>query len=142
MFNAPVLEASTEPKSVIVVSLNPLPEECSDLASYIEEDGLAQLMTDHKLLYDIYHCNILPLERKPISDFLGPITDDGQQAPLFGELNFEKVPITVQPKLCLANWLRARGIDARLIDSREVLMDTVKSCCRVNKKIYQHSFSR
>ena len=55
MLNAPVLEPSTESNSVNVVSLNPLPDECSDLASYIEEDGLAQLITDHKLLYDIYY---------------------------------------------------------------------------------------
>ena len=88
------------------------------------------------MLDQIYHCKILPLERKPLTEYAGPTSSDGKRpAAFFEELHFRVDPVSIQPKLCLVNWLCARRMDVRLSDPRPAIEDTVARCCRVNKPV-------
>ena len=93
-------------------------------------------MSDETLLNDMYNCNIMPLTRKPLDDYDGPHNEDGSNAALFQVLDFEKVPISIQPTLCLVNWCRARGVDVHPTrSSREYIEERTRNCIRVNKHV-------
>lgn len=126
---APVLQYDIDTKEVKIVTLNPLPDDVDDLGEYLGLDDLAALQNDKSLLYDIYHCNVIPVNRKPQSFYKERLA-----SPIFGELDFS-VPISIQPTLCLVNYLRARSIDARLGDARDKIEATVVNCLRVEKQL-------
>lgn len=130
VLHAPVLEYDEETGEVMVVPLNPLPDATTDLGKYIGIEELESLENNKQLLHTIYHCKVLPLDRKPLEHYKQML-----EKPIFAELDFDADPVIVQPKLCIVNWLRARGLDCRLSDSREILEDHVASCLRVGKQI-------
>ena len=111
------------------------------------ECGLGDVLDDKTLIQDIYYCNVVPLERKPIGDYDGPYCEacvpTAQEScfcttngSLFPVLDFQKDPIKIQPTICLVNWLRARGVDAHPTrNSRGWIEETVHECLRVNKVI-------
>merc|ERR1712037_734776 len=79
----------------------------------------------------IYHCDDLPLTRKPLD-----LYDKELSRPcLFQSLNFTVHPINVQPRLCIVNWLRARGMDVRVSDSRFELESLVRGCLDKEKPV-------
>jgi hypothetical protein len=130
MLHAPVLKCNQASNTVSIFPLNPLPVTVdANLATCLGMPDLSIIERDQMLLYDIYHCNVVPLERKPLHSY----TKHLSPARIFGELDFEAVPICVQPTLCLVNWLRARGIDMRMSDERVKIEFEVANCIRVNK---------
>ena len=104
MLHAPVLTCNPVSGEVSVVSLNPLPTD-SDW-DYIDMQGfLNELGDDDEMIQSIYHCDVVPLERKPIEFYRNKL-----DAPMFSDLDFDAVPIEIQPTLCIVNWLRVRGL--------------------------------
>jgi hypothetical protein len=137
MLHAPVLQLSPDTGDIFIVPLNKLPDGESDLAEFLEQRELVQLMNDKSLLKSIYHCDILPLERKPLDSYIvqSTSTEGTKPAQLFEVLDFEKDPINIQPKPCLVNWLRARGYDARFFDERESIEAIVMRCQSLDKQM-------
>ena len=127
---APVLRKCRNTGKVIVVPLNDLPAGTPEWVEYFGSDfGLGSLINDEEYLSKIYHCDVLPLERKPLSHYSRWIRFEGTDPPpLFHELNFLVHPIQIQPKLCLVNWLRARGLNARLMNLRAKIVNLVHKC--------------
>eukprot|EP00956_Cyclotella_meneghiniana_P011249 scaffold15816_cov70-Cyclotella_meneghiniana.AAC.16 len=129
MLHAPVLTCNPLSGEVSVVPLNPLPTD-SDW-DYIDMQGfLNELGDDDKMIQSIYHCDVVPLERKPIEFYRNKL-----DAPMFSDLDFDAVPIEIQPTLCIVNWLRARGLDVRVSDTREKIESCVDNCLRNEKPI-------
>ena len=128
MLHAPVLKRDPESGVVSIVPLNPFPSINSNW-DYIEiQEFLNDLLTDGTLTTHIYQCNVVPLERKPLEFYRTSL-----DAPPFAELDFDDVPIEIQPTLCLINWLRARGMDVRMTDSRDQIESVTNHCLRVDK---------
>ena len=101
MLHAPVLEYCKDTKTVKIVPLNDLPNEQTSLVDFFGSDlGLRNLMEDRAMLDSIYHCKVLPLERIPLTEYVGPASSDRKRpASLFEELDFKVDPVSVQPKL-------------------------------------------
>ena len=136
MNHTPILQVSKESGLVTVVPLCFFPNpKVTNLSSVFMDDNLAHLINAPSLLEDIYQCNVLPTTRKPIRNYPGPMLKSGVLVPVFGVLNFTLHPLTVQPKLCLVNWLRARNIDVRMEDDRKTITQLVRNSLRVNKQI-------
>ena len=92
---------------------------------YLGDDcGLGgELMNDQEMLDKIYKCDgVLPLKRKPLSEFSGPTCR------LFEDINFDAVPISIQPNLVLITWLDHRGVKVKHDDSRESIETKVRNC--------------
>ena len=140
MLHAPVLEYCKDTKLVKIVPLNKLPDE-DEHSSWVDffgsDFGLGDIVGDSAMLDRIYHCKILPLKRKPVEEYLGlPKSADGKRpAALFEELDFEVDPPSIQPKICLINWARARRMDVRVSDPRPVIENVVAQCRRVSKPV-------
>ena len=143
MLHAPALEECAITGEIKIVTLNPLPEGVSNWVDHFEEDfGLGVLFSDSQMLRDIYECNILPLERKPLCNYTGPMRSGAPTptpAALFETLFFEEHNLSIQPKMCLINWLRARGLDARFEDSLLDLRNNVKRCELVDRQVETHA---
>lgn len=124
---APVLQLCKETGEVSIVPLNNLPDGETDLAEYLEMNWLVRTMEDHELLSQIYNCDILPLERKSIESYIVQSTTSRgtEEAQIFEVLHFDVDPIRIQPTQCLVNWLRARGGEVNLMDSRQLLVEAV-----------------
>lgn len=129
MLHAPVLQYEEVTGQAIIVPLNPLPDGVVDLGEYLGLDDLATLQDDKPLLLNIYHCRVIPIERKPLNFY-----EDRLSSAIFGELHFSEDPVKIQPTLCLVNFLRARSLDARMDDGRDKIEDAVGRCIRVNKR--------
>ena len=81
------------------------------------------------MLDSIYHCKVLPLERIPLTEYVGPASSDRKRpASMFEELDFKLDPVSIQPKLYLVNWFRARRVDCRLSDPRPTIEEIVVRC--------------
>ena len=137
MNHAPVLELCKESGVVSIVPLNELPAGETNLSEFFDQVELGHLMKNKSLLHSIYHCDILPLERKPLDGYTVQSTTihGTRPAQLFEVLNFDEHPVCIQPKPCLVNWLRARGYDARFFDERKKIVSTVLDCLRLDKTI-------
>lgn len=118
---APVLQYCHESGQVMIVPLNPLPNQDADFAEVLDQQWIAHMMADQDQLIRIYNCEILPLERKALDTYQLPstLTGEANDIALFEELNFDAVPLEIQPDLCIINWLRARGCNANLFSSRD-----------------------
>ena len=135
MLHVPVLEYDEAKETAKLVPLNSLPHgHKRKWEEYLGIPGVSALSSDASLLLSICRCDVLPLNRQKLTDVPLP-TFEGRSMPLFGELDFQSHPLKVQPKLCIVNWLRARGIDARMTDQRMNLEKTVINAQRVKKKI-------
>ena len=118
--------------NVTIKPLNELPVQHLSWTALLGNDlGLGELLHDTNALSAIYNCDVLPMTRKP----LGVYDDELSRPCLFQSLDFTAHPINVQPKLCIVNWLRARGIDARVSDSRCELENFVRSSLDKGKQV-------
>ena len=131
MLHAPVLTCIPESGKVSVVPLNPLPTG-SDW-EYIDMQGfLNELGDDGDNINSIYHCDVVPLEQKPIEFYQN---QNRFKAPMFSDLDFHAVPIEIQPTLCIVNWLRVRGLHVLVSDSRDRIEKCVDNCLHLEKEI-------
>mmetsp|Transcript_22307 Transcript_22307/g.36684 ORF Transcript_22307/g.36684 Transcript_22307/m.36684 type:complete len:659 (+) Transcript_22307:219-2195(+) len=128
MLHAPVLQYDKVTGEVRVVPLNEAPDDVEDLGEFLGLGDLNTLQNDKSLLSDIYHCNVIPIERKPMHFY-----ENRLSSAIFGELDFIKDPISIQPTLCLVNYLRARNMDARPGDDRHKIEEAVMRCLRASK---------
>ena len=136
MLHAPTLSYNRQTEEITVVPLNDIPKAEVDWMDtiaigtnpawidYLGSDcGLGHLLNDSETLEKIYKCNgILPLTRKPMSDYAGPTREDGTPARLFEIMND---PIMVQPTLVLIAWLHHRGIPVKDNVPRNAIEDLV-----------------
>ena len=127
MLHAPVLQYHNG--SVSIVPLNPFPSDCHDWSS-IGMSHINELANNEDMIKKIYHCDVVPIEQKPIEYYQIKLN-----SPIFSELDFDVVPIPIQPTLCIVNWLRARGLDVSVTESREQLESLTENCLRVQKPI-------
>ena len=135
MKHAPVLRKCPATGRVMIVPLNNLPGGVDNLFEYLGSNFELDLTQNNDaLLSNIYHCDILPLDRQPLEEHSGPMSSDGSRpAAMFEILNFNEQPICSQPTLCLVNWLRARRYDVKLSDPREEIEGLVKQCYYLKK---------
>lgn len=130
MMYAPVLKHDSTTGKVTIVPLNKLPDNNpDDWGNFIGLRDLAALESDSELLLRIYNCDVVPLERKPLDAYTSYLSP----RPLFGELDYDAVPVKIQPTLCIINWLRARGVDMRANEDRLCIESEVENCIRVQK---------
>ena len=149
MEHAPVIRRCPSTRELSIVPLNsPAGNNNWNKDNYFRNIcGLGDVLDNNAMIQDVYYCNVVPLERKPIGDYDGPYCEacvpTAQEScycttngSLFPVLNFQKDPIKIQPTICLVNWLRARGVDAHPTrNTRDWIEETVRECLRVNKGI-------
>jgi len=131
MLHSPTLGLDDKGNATIE-PLNGLPVEYLSWTDLLGSDlGLGELLHDTNALSAIYNCDVLPMTRKPLVVYDAELS----RPCLFQSLDFDAHPINVQPKLCIVNWLRARGMDARVSDSRFELESLVRSCLDKDKPV-------
>lgn len=144
LLHAPVFQKCESTGNVSVVPLTPLPEGVDDLESYLQIafDRDAAITPDQ--YDDVYHVrNVVPLTGKPVDEERGPCYSAAENAtvatseslPTFARLDFEKVPLEAQPRLCILLWLQSRGIKTRQNDSRSIIERNVRWALANNKPV-------
>ena len=129
MLHAPTLRINGD-GSATIEPLNRLPEEHSSWEDYFRTDfDLGELSQDK--ITAIYKCDVLPLTRQPLAAYEKELS----RPCLFQELDFGCHPICVQPPLCLVNWLRARGIEAKTEHPRSELEELARKCIDQDKPV-------
>ena len=146
MLHAPVFERNETTGEITLVPLNPLPDgiDIDQWKEYIGFDFEADSSVDESQFVDAYECNILPLSGKPPHDHRGPLftavenpkVSTDEVLPLFARLNFEEVPVMLQPKVCLRYWLKSRGWNERDADTRTTIERDVNLYRVVNRIVY------
>ena len=115
----------------------------TDLAEYLQFDWKAEALVEEDEYKKIYNVELVPLTGKSMEDHVGPRYSPEENPtvptvtplPVFARLDFEQVPITMQPTLCLQEWLQCRGCVKRKTDTRAIVERNVKIMIAVGRHV-------
>ena len=131
MLHATVLRQNRESGSISIIPFNAFPPDHGDW-SFVDMSHIDDIAKNDELIRRIYNCELLPIEQRPLESYSSKLN-----MPIFSDLDFDAVPVEVQPTLCILNWLRARGLDVRITETREQMEKLIDTCLRAEKPIIE-----
>ena len=116
MLHAPVFERNEVTGEITLVPLNPLPDgiDIMNWKEYIGFDFSLDSVICDAQYRDAYECNLVPLSGKLFTQHRGPLflarenpdVSTNEVLPIFSRFVFQKVPVELQPTVCITRWLK------------------------------------